>query len=370
MFDHIPFLRQSKYLNKIERGIMNFHGGQFKRDNLMDFSINIPNLPLEAGYKHLLIQSIDKLIEYPEIDGRQAREALSDALNWPAHQIVLGNGATDLIYLISRAMVFKRAMILQPTFTEYDQALKQSGTRVFNHLLEGTLGFQLNTEKLAVAINDNQCEALFICNPNNPTGQFFTANEIESILKRVTSTSFLMVIDESFIAFKDRHAHHEAIKQLMSRFNILVIRSMTKTFCVPGLRIGYLFGSEKSIKRINKFRDPWALNRFALESIPYFLNEKLYLEQLRYWCDVESRFLKTALENFERIEVFDGQANFILIKLDHLNPIKWHDELIQKGFYLRTCMDFIGLEPCYFRIAVKDRLSNKALIDAMKETLI
>jgi len=349
---------------------MNFHGGQFKREGLMDFSVNIPHHSLEDSYKKLLIRSIEKLGEYPEIDGKQAREALSDYINWPTDQIVLGNGATDLIYLMTRALKLSRAMILEPTFTEYRRALIQSGTTIYEFVLESDTGFNLNTEKLAEAINNSHCEALFICNPNNPTGQLFSHSDIESLLERVTIEPFLMVIDESFIEFQERPEHHEAMRQLMARYNILVIRSMTKTFCVPGLRIGYLFGNDECIKPIKQFRDPWALNRFALDSIPYFLGDKRHLDQLQKWCEIESTYMLKALSKFERVEVFDGQANFVLIKLNHPNPTKWHETLISKGFYLRTCLDFSGLGARYFRIAIKDRLSNNALIDAMKETLL
>jgi len=349
---------------------MNFHGGQYKREGLVDFSVNIPHFHLEGAYKELLIHTIDQLIEYPEIDGMHARNALSEYLNWPSNQIVLGNGATDLIYLITRTMKLERAMILEPTFTEYRRALIQSGTTVYDYVLESGSGFHLNTEKLADAINNLNCDALFICNPNNPTGQLFTTNEIESVLELVTIQNFLLVIDESFIEFKDRPLHHESMRDLMTRYNVIIMRSMTKTFCVPGLRVGYLFGSEKSVKCINAFRDPWALNRFALESIPYFLTDKHHLDQLQKWCDVESTFMKALLSKVERIEVFDSYANFVLIKIDHPNPTKWHESLIEKGFYLRTCLDFVGLDARYFRIAIKDRLSNEALMDAMKETLI
>lgn len=349
---------------------MNFHGGQYKKEGLIDFSVNIPHFQFETAYKELLIRSIDQLAEYPEIDGKQARVALSEYLNWPAEQIILGNGATDLIYLISRAMKLESAMILEPTFTEYRRALEQSGTTVFDYILESNSGFHLNTAHLTEAVNKSGCQALFICNPNNPTGQLFTSSDIEAILHSVTDESFLLVIDESFIEFKDRPHHHEAMRQLMMRYNILVMRSMTKTFCVPGLRIGYLFGSENSMKTLNWYREPWALNRFALESIPYFLKDTEHLKALQCWCDVESSYMKASLGNFERIEVFDGHANFILIKLDKTNPTEWHEALINKGFYLRTCMDFIGLDASYFRIAMKDRLSNEALINAMKETLL
>jgi threonine-phosphate decarboxylase len=349
---------------------MNFHGGQLKKDGLIDFSVNIPHFPIDDAYKALLNRSFDQLKAYPEIDGLKARHALSEYLNWPMDQIILGNGATDLIYLMTRALKLERAMILEPTFTEYKRALSQSGTKVYEYVLEGDSGFHLNTDLLSKAINNARCDALFLCNPNNPTGQLFTVAEIESILEHVNGDHFLLVIDESFIEFKDRPSHHEAMKDLMGRYNILVMRSMTKTFCVPGLRIGYMFGSEKSIKLVSTFRDPWALNLFALESIPYFLKDDRHFKQLQDWCEEESAYMKALLSKLERVEVFDGHANFVLFKLNHSNPTQWHEALIEKGFYLRTCLDFTGLDAHYFRIAIKDRQSNKALMDAMKETLI
>jgi threonine-phosphate decarboxylase len=349
---------------------MNFHGGQYKKEGLIDFSVNIPHFTLDRPYKELLIHSIDQLADYPEIDGLQARRALSEYLNWPIEQIVLGNGATDLIYLMARALKLERAMILEPTFTEYRRALSQSGATIVDYVLESDSGFHLNPHRLAEAINTMKCNALFLCNPNNPTGQLFTTNEIESVLALVNDTHFLLIIDESFIEFKDRPSHHETMKDLMRRYNIIIMRSMTKTFCVPGLRIGYLFGTERWIETINKYRDPWALNRFALDSIPYFLKDKSHLKQLQSWCDESSTYMKTLLSKLERVEVFDGHANFILIKLDHPDPAKWHESLIEKGYYLRTCEDFNGLDARYFRIAIKDRQSNEALIDAIKETLI
>lgn len=354
---------------------MNFHGGQYKKEGLLDFSVNIPTIPFEADYKTLLNQTIETLYEYPEIDGAKAREAISKTLDWPASQIILGNGATDLIYLITRALKFPRAMVLEPTFTEYSRALELSGTTVVHQMMTELSGltirtFDVSPDTIASVINQSACDALFICNPNNPTGQLFKPDMLDTMLSKVSSSNFLLVIDESFIEFKERQEHTSAMRSLMTKYNILVIRSMTKTYCVPGLRIGYAFGSEETISRINRFRDPWALNRFALESIPYFLKQEGYLSKLQKWCAEESSALHDELKRISGITAYESEANFILFKYERENPLEWHEKLILKGLYLRTCTDFHGLGPNYFRMAVKDRHSNQKCIEIIREGML
>ena len=360
---------------------MNFHGGQIKKEGLLDFSVNIPTLPYDEAYKTLLIDTIHHLYEYPEIDGEKARKSLSDYLGWPENQIVLGNGATDLIYLIGRAFKFDRAMILEPTFTEYRRALEQSGTEVFAYQMQNEANnpsdpsdpnnrlnkFMVSPILLAKKINEKQCQALYVCNPNNPTGTYFDCDFFKVLLEHVNVDSFMLILDESFIEFKERNDYFQEMKQLMTRYHVLVMRSMTKTFCVPGLRIGYVFGDKNAVDQINKLRDPWALNRFALESIPYLLNNKKHLSTLQLWCEKEADYLLNALLAIHQITVYESHANFILIYVAVENPIKWHEWLMNQGIYLRTCMDFNGLNSNFFRIAVKDRVSNQKLIEVISK---
>lgn len=352
---------------------MNFHGGQYKKVDLFDFSVNIPPVSFEASYRNLLIEAIQQLVEYPEIDGVTARLALSKHLELPLDDIVLGNGATDLIYLIARALKFERAMILNPTFSEYRRALVQTGAKVTDYVMtektnDKTLSFELNAHKLAKAIAFNKCQTLFICNPNNPTGQLFSTDFIETLLSE-TDKNFVLIIDESFIEFRSRVMHHTKMRELIMRYNILVIRSMTKTYSVPGLRMGYAFGSANLMKALNNYRDPWALNRFALESIPYFLERKTELAALQAVSQTSLEEMRKALMNLEGIHVAESEANFLLIKVSFTDPVAWHERMIEKGYYLRTCMDFLGLGPEYFRIAVIDKTSNHNLIKAIRETI-
>ena len=357
---------------------MNFHGGQFKRTGLHDFSVNIPNTPYDQDYIEFLKQNIENLMEYPEIDGISGRVAISKVVKCSPDDVVLGNGATDLIYLSTRALKLKNVMVLNPTFTEYARALLLSGSQVTNYKLidresNQTLGYELDISELVKAIVDNGCDGLFICNPNNPTGTFFDECFFQSLYDTLEDNTnidldqFVLIIDESFIEFKSRESYHQNMCQLMEDYKILIIRSMTKTYSVPGLRLGYAFGNPKVVERVARMRDPWALNRFALESIPYFLGKECYLNALQSRTHLLRSKLHEQLLALEQISIVNSETNYLLIKVNVKAPQHWHNRLIEKGFYLRTCLDFIGLGDQYFRIAIKDEETNQKLINAIGE---
>lgn len=350
---------------------MNFHGGQIKREGLMDYSVNIPIEPdLEALTSHLL-KSMSKLDEYPEIDGLSARKAIGATIGLPEHQILLGNGATDLIYLMARSLQLNKVMILAPTFTEYARAFKLSDVNVHLHVMkvhekEGKGQFEADLETLAADIHASGSDALMICNPNNPTGQFFDAYWLYALLSKVKQPDFLLIIDESFIDFRDRGDYSEVMKRLIQDHRVLVIRSMTKTYSVPGLRIGYAFGDRKSMEAMSKKREPWALNRFALDAIPFFLENFSRLVALQAESERETDRVYQHLSAINYLTVYPSQANFILIKVKLSDPKGWHAALMDEGVYLRTCDDFDGLDDAFFRVAIRDTISNDYFLEKIQ----
>lgn len=350
---------------------MNFHGGQLKREELRDYSVNIPLEPDLEGLKSHLLNSISKLVMYPEIDGQTAKAAISAVIGFPENQILLGNGATDLIYLMARSLNLNKVMILAPTFTEYARAFEVSDTPVHLHMMkdceqEGWGHFTVDLESLAADIQVSGSDALMICNPNNPTGQFFDAQWIIELLTLVKHPDFLLIIDESFIDFRNRGDYNAIMKRLMLKHRILVIRSMTKTYSVPGLRIGYAFGDQRAITAMTRKREPWALNQFALDAIPYFLENDLRLVALQAESERETSRVSRHLKAIEHLTVYPSQANFILFKVKVPDPNGWHAALMDEGVYLRTCFDFDGLDHAFFRVAIKDHLSNDYFLEKME----
>ena len=350
---------------------MNHHGGQITGDGFLDFSVNIPNFQYSESFQSLVMNCIQELNQYPEIDGISAREALSAYTGSDVDDIILGNGATELIYLMARGLKLQKVMLLQPTFTEYQRAFASVNTELLSHpyvekQVEDTFSFECDLEALAKEINQTGCEALMICNPNNPTGSIFSCEALLHFLNHVSVSNFLLMIDESFIEFDESI---QVMAPLLATQKVIVIRSMTKTYRVPGLRIGYMIGPKEIFKKLNGFKEPWTLNTIALKSIPYFLHETQYLEQLRLWCKTERHFLYEALKKMPLMKVYEGHANFILVVYQGEDPMRFREDIKLEKIHLRTCMDFDGLGERYYRIAVQDRETNAALIEKLNTIL-
>ncbi len=346
---------------------MNHHGGQIKGDGFTDYSVNIPKIEFDKTFKDLVMNSIETLHDYPEIDGITAKRALAEYLGVDIEEIIIGNGATELIYLTARALKLNKLMILQPTFTEYARAFSMVDTELIHYYLKASHStFGIDFDDLASQINKTACEALMLCNPNNPTGTLFTDDQLIAFLNKVKISNFLLMIDESFIEF---YKSHSSMAQLMKTGRVLVIRSMTKTYRVPGLRIGYMIGPKQVMKSIQKFKEPWSLNSIALKSIPYFLGETRYLENLREWCLMERNFLYKQLSLIKDLKVFQSYANFLLLRYEG-DDVKGFFEAIEKEcMHVRTCHDFMGLDKRFFRISVQDRITNQLFLEKINKIL-
>ncbi len=351
---------------------MNFHGGQFHRENVIDFSVNIPELEYPEGFEEVIKEALLQMRKYPDIDGLASKNVIAGYNNTEVDQIVLGNGATELIYLMSRAVDIKIATIIQPTFTEYERALVQNKVDVRYYHLEPENDFKLDKDELVQHLIGTNSDLLVLCNPNNPTGTFIEMDTIEYILLGVQNKKMKLMIDESFMDFVSDYRfdrHRDRLNALMKSHSILVIRSMTKNFMIPGIRTGYAIGSNKIIAAMNKLKEPWSINALALACIPFLLRQNNYLDDLRTWCHGELRFMLSKLNAIDQLTVFDSTANFILFRLDIGSPKEFMSSIIDGGAYIRTCEDFEGLDQRYFRIALKSREDNNKLIKLIMEAL-
>ncbi len=359
---------------------MNFHGGYFGKEKLKDFSVNIPTLPYPNGLKELLIDEIEGLVRYPEIDGITAKQAISASIGVDDSQIILGNGATELIYLYARSTGIKKAVILEPTFTEYRRALELNEIDVvsFSYLdqikQDGNISsINLNEEAFAEAVAEKlrgeSADLLVLCNPNNPTGHYYEAAWIESVIEKSGIEHLKVFIDESFSDFlKSEIKERIEIKPSESN-HVFLLRSMTKNFEVPGLRIGYGIGNRDTILKMSKYKEPWSLNAFALKSIPFFLKQQAHLEMLQKWSNDECNCMMDTLKKVQELTVFEGYANFVLIKVkDGFGDVTFK-ALIDRGYYLRRCEDFEGLGKDYFRIALRSNAENVALATVIGEVI-
>jgi threonine-phosphate decarboxylase len=354
---------------------MNFHGGYHGEATLIDFSVNIPPASYDETFKDLLRDHIADLIKYPELSGEATKAKMAGVLGFEVTQLILGNGATELIYLYARTVSIQKALILEPTFTEYRRALMTHGIPVLSFPLDFTAPEKLDVKSLSNYILEKDIDLLVLCNPNNPTGHLYEPEEIEALIKAVNRADFKLFIDESFIDFVDEaYQTRNALKMkaLLETYPLFLLRSMTKTYAVPGLRIGYGIGHKTVISALYRYKEPWSLNTFALISIPYFLEQSGQKKAVAEWCQAENYFVAEKLAEYEHlgyIKLFRGCANYHLIEVKTIDGEIFFNGMIEKGFFLRTCNDFEGLNKNHFRISLRTRSENMHMLEAMKQIL-
>ena len=336
------------------------HGGYFGRGkkNIIDFSVNINPLGVPVMLKEKLKKSIEDLDSYPEIDGRSGIELISNSLNLDQENIILGNGATELIYLFARTFKPKDVLIVEPTFTEYERAFSLNGSQVHHFKTQESDQFKVDIDTLIEKIDGIKPDVLVICNPNNPTGIFTKKENLKTIVSKIKDTNTKLFIDESFIDFTDQ----ESYISLIDCYPIFILRSMTKIYAIPGLRLGYGLASKETIRLLNKNKEPWTINSLALDSIEVLLEDKKYIDETNDWYSSEKEKLKEALKEIDGLKVYESEANFFLCKLKISDANTMRDYLINKGIYIRTCEDFYGLDESFIRLAVRTREENMTLI--------
>lgn len=351
---------------------MNFHGGipkKYNKDQLIDFSVNIPPLGAPIGLDEILKKGISILGQYPDINSQNTCKCVGSYLGLDHSKVIVGNGATELIYLIAKSFSNKNVLIIEPTFTEYRRALLANGCSVFEVLLPINDSESIAVSSVLKVIREKAIDLLVICNPNNPTGCLFSLEWVEEILSK---SNVSLMIDESFIEFVDEinfNIWQKKLNAFSEKYRIFVMRSMTKSYCVPGLRIAYGFGESSWIQMLNALKEPWSVNTFAQISIPFLLEQEVYLNKLRVWCSQSKKELIQGLSTIKKLSVIEGKANFILVRIKSPFHNGFLEKMIDKGIYIRPCVDFRGLGEEYFRVAVRTESENQWLIKKMSEVL-
>jgi len=355
---------------------MNVHGGyKGNEKEMIDFSVNIPPLEytikIQTEYKEYLYKSLNSIDRYPDMTGEKTAIKLSSLLDISSENIILGNGATELIYLLARSLKPKNVLILEPTFTEYQRAFEMYGCEVHHLGLDLNQLDEIDVTPILKSIETNKVDLLVLCNPNNPTGHLYDSGLIDAILNKNIEGLKLM-IDESFMSFMPQsiRTHYEQKdRKLIRQDQIIFIRSMTKTYSIPGIRLGYAIGNASIIRKMYQLKEPWTMNVLALDSCLYLMEKAIDLEKLREWCQTESAFMYHTLIKNNHINVFKSNTNFLLIQIlnDRVHDVNTH--LIDNKIFLRSCSDFYGLDTSYLRIALKTHDENKILCQSIEEAL-
>jgi threonine-phosphate decarboxylase len=355
---------------------MELHGGNIykienqyniKKEDIIDFSSNINPLGISETLKEEIIRNFDILQRYPDPDYCDLTKAIAEYNRTDPENILVGNGATELIFLFARSLKFKTALIVAPTFIEYAMALSRAGTKIDYFKLEEKKGFSLNTEDLKKKL-DKKYDLLVLCNPNNPTSGYITPEKTEEMILTAKKSDITVMLDESFIEFVDRNLVVRNTESFSKYNNVFILRSLTKFFAIPGLRLGYALAFNRNMRlQINKNKEPWTVNQIADLAGRVLLRDKNYIENTVRLLNEERKFLCDNISKIKWLKVYMPYANFLLLEiLNNITSSELKTKLLKQRILIRDAANFKFLINKFIRIAVKDRKSNELLLKQLQ----
>lgn len=325
----------------------------------LDFSANVSPLGLPQGVRRAVIESLDRADEYPDPLCRDLRRAIAEAEGCAPEQVLCGAGAAELIFRLVLAARFSSALLPAPTFAEYESALSLTGCAVRRVLLRPEEDFAV-TERFLDALSPEP-ELVFLCQPNNPTGQPVAKSLARQVLEHCTTTGGLLVMDECFVDLLDDGDDY-TLKADLSNPHLLILKAFTKTYAMAGLRLGYCLCSDPSLlAAMDGCGQPWSVSSVAQAAGIAALREQEYLHALRQLIARERPRLAEGLTRLG-CAVTGSRANFVFFSarpgLD--------TDLRRRGILIRSCANYPGLREGYYRVAVRTAAENDALLEAMR----
>lgn len=341
------------------------------RRDLLDFSANINPLGVPETLVRIIKNSIEDLQYYPDINYDDLKSVISHHFSIEKQHIFLGNGAAQVIFDTIHTIKPRKAIILAPTFSEYERALESINSNIVKHSLKEEDGFSLKLEEFIKTIDDS-IDLVVLCNPNNPTSKLIEVDKLNKILSKCKMHQAYLMIDEAFMDFVEDQQLYSMLQHYKNHDHLIIVRAFTKFYGVPGLRLGFgLSCNEGLLQGLQKKVLPWSLNTFAGYFGEVLLSEKEYVRKTHQWLKKEKRRFSEELHKIEGIKVFEPSVNFILLKIekDNLNVGILKERLLEKKILIRDCSSFTNLDDKFLRIAIKSQEDNNSFTKALKETI-
>jgi adenosylcobyric acid synthase len=348
------------------------HGGNIRKlarevgrppEELLDFSANINPLGFPDWFRPLISSRLSSLVHYPDPESDSLRASISSAYRVKAEEVLVGNGSTEIIHSLPRALPIDCALIPVPSYSDYANAVELAGKVVEKIFLEEEEGFQLDFSRLDKKISAGQL--VFIGQPNNPTGLLIDPAALRTLALKYPFTLF--VIDEAFFDFVENAESLTGNRPS----NVIVLRSFTKFYAIPGLRLGFAIAEPDLIQKIKKILPPWSVNGLAQAVGERALQDHGYALRTRALVRQERELLFTEIHSIPGLTVFSGQANFLLVRLDRqdLDGPALARQLLSSGIAIRVCDNFEGLDKRFFRVAVRNEVENRKLLHSLSKAL-
>lgn len=326
----------------------------------LDLSANINPFGIPDGVKRAMHAAVEGCVRYPDPFCRAARQAIGRAEGVSLDWLYCGNGAADVLDRLAAVLRPKTALLTAPTFAEYERTL--AGADIRFHMLRENEGFAV-TERLLADITAD-LDAVYLCNPNNPTGRTIAPALLREIADKCAACGVRLIVDECFHDFLVDGARHTLAGRLAVDKNIVLLRAYTKMYAVPGVRFGWCMTSDAAlVEALYQAGQPWNVSVIAQGCAVAAAAEKAFAEQTAQRIVTERVYLREQLDA-RGFAVCAGEANFLLFRAE---DTALQQKLAARGVLIRCCANYRGLAVGWYRTAVKTRAESNALLAALDE---
>lgn len=338
-----------------------------KKENIVSFAANVNPLGISPKLRETLSERINSIMSYPDREYTSLREKIAAYVNADKEDIIVGNGSTELISLFIQIMHPKKALIVGPTYSEYEREVSLGGGCSFYYRLEEEKDFLIDIKSLDMEL-DTDVDLLVICNPNNPTSSAITRSDMRGILDICKKKGIFVMVDETYVEFTEDIQKITCVPLTRYYNNIVILRGISKFFAAPGLRLGYaICGNGDLLKEMSKRKNPWTINALAAIAGEIMFTDMEYISRTRQLISTERDRVCGILKGYPSIKLYLPTANFVLIKIlkDGVSSMDLFEAAIQKGYLIRDCSTFPFLDNKFIRFCFMMPKENDALLDTL-----
>ena len=343
---------------------MQKHGGDIYHNQVMyDYSVNINPFGMPEEVKEAAMSGVMQSTQYPDIECSALKCSIAEKEGIQESYIYCGNGAAEVIFQLVLAKRPKKALVLAPSFGEYEEALHVVDCEIIYHMLEEEQGFRLTASILEVIRKENGLDLIFLCNPNNPTGEVIDSDLVLQILEECKKNQTLLVMDECFQEFLMEEDQGSLISYVEETNDLFLLKAFTKMYGIPGLRLGYGITSNTSLlSKMKQQTQPWNVSIPAQMAGIAACKLDEFENRTRTYIKEEKIRIIQALQ-LSGCKIYGSRANYIFFQ----GPSGWYESFLKHGVLIRSCKSYKGLTDRYYRICIKLKEENDYFLEVLRK---
>lgn len=338
-----------------------------KKEEIINFAANVNPLGISYRLRNELSDHIDAITSYPERNYHTLRMAIADYVHDDFHHIIVGNGSTELISLVIQSIHPKSALLLGPTYSEYEHELRLAGSTFHYFNLKEENDFSFVEDDFKAALTPDT-ELLVLCNPNNPTSSLISTKELSIILEICRKKHIFVMIDETYIEFTEIPETATAIPFIKEYENLIILRGISKFFASPGLRLGYgICGNASLLSKMSMYKKPWTINSLAEIAGKIMFFDHGYIEDTKKLIAGERKRICSRLDSCSALKYYPVHSNFVLIRIlkKGITSTMLFKAAIMQKMMIRDCVSFDALGDQYIRFCFMKPEDNDKLLDTI-----